>query len=461
MSADSPESSRARAIKYDLLALGTGTAASAVASGCRAAGWKVAIVDSRPFGGTCALRGCDPKKVLVGAADAVDWARRMNGKGIRSEQLYIDWKELMRFKRSFTQPVPKNREESFSKQGIEAFHGRARFVGSNAIEIAGRVLETRYAVIATGQWPADLGISGQEHLTTSDQFLELEELPRRIVFIGGGYIGFEFAHVALRAGSVVTILHRGARPLPRFDPDLVALLVQKTRDLGADLQLDTAAESVEKLSNHLAVHASTGGQKRVFEADMVVHAAGRVPEIEDLSLESAGIQWDRKRGVKVNEFLQTSNPAVYAAGDAADTEGPPLTPVAAYEGKIVASNLLDGNRHKPDYRGIPTVVFSIPPLASVGLSEETARQQGLRFRIKHEPTSNWYSSRRVGETVSGFKTLVEEGTDRILGAHLLGGPAEEVINLFALAIRSGIPAQDLKNMLFAYPSHASDIAYIL
>jgi glutathione reductase (NADPH) len=194
---------------------------------------------------------------------------------------------------------------------------------------------------------------------------------------------------------------------------------------------------------------------------MVVHAAGRVPEIEDLSLESAGIQWDRKRGVKVNEFLQTSNPAVYAAGDAADTEGPPLTPVAAYEGKIVASNLLDGNRHKPDYRGIPTVVFSIPPLASVGLSEETARQQGLRFRIKHEPTSNWYSSRRVGETVSGYKTLVEDGTDRILGAHLLGGPAEEVINLFALAIRSGIPAQDLKNMLFAYPSHASDIAYIL
>jgi glutathione reductase (NADPH) len=135
--------------------------------------------------------------------------------------------------------------------------------------------------------------------------------------------------------------------------------------------------------------------------------------------------------------------------------------VAGYEGKIVASNLLDGNRHKPDYRGISTVVFSIPPLASVELSEETARQQGLRFRAKHESTSNWYSSRRVGETVSGYKTLVEEGTDRILGAHLLGGHAEEVINLFALAIRSGIPAKDLKHALFAYPSHSSDVAYML
>jgi glutathione reductase (NADPH) len=446
---------------YDLVAIGTGSAASAVASRCRAAGWKVAIVDSRPFGGTCALRGCDPKKVLVGAAEAIDWTRRMNGKGIRSERLHIDWNELMRFKLSFTQPVPKNREEDFKKAGIEAFHGHARFVGPNSIDVDGRVLETRYAVIATGQLPVNLGISGQEHLTTSDQFLELEELPSRIVFIGGGYIGFEFAHIALRAGAQVTILHRGSRPLPRFELDLVALLVERTRELGANVQLGTEARSVEESSGHLAVHASSDGQKHVFDVDMAVHAAGRIPNIGDLNLESAGIQWDAKRGVKVNEFLQTSNPAVYAAGDAADTEGQPLTPVAGYEGVIVASNLLKGNRHKPDYRGIPTVVFTVPPLASVGWSEERARQQGLRFRTKHERTSNWYSSRRVGETVSAYKVLVEEDTDRILGAHLLGGQAEEVINLFALAIRSGIPAKDLKHTLFAYPSHGSDVAYML
>jgi len=371
--------------KYDLVVIGTGSAASAVASRCRAAGWRVAIVDSLPFGGTCALRGCDPKKVLVGAADVTDWACRMSGKGIRSEQLHIDWQELMRFKRTFTEPVPKSREDSFKKSGIDAFHGRARFVGPNSIEVGGRVVETRHAVIATGQTPADLRISGQEYLTTSDQFLELDELPRRIVFIGGGYIGFEFAHVAIRTGSQVTTLHRGPRPLPRFEPDLVALLVEKTRDLGADVQVATAAESVERLSDHLAVHASSSGQKSVFEADMVVHAAGRVPNIDDLNLESAGIQWDRKRGVKVNECLQTSNPAVYAAGDAADTEGPPLTPVAGYEGVIVASNLLKGNRHKPDYTGIPTVVFTIPPLASVGLSQEQARQQACDLEPSTSP----------------------------------------------------------------------------
>src|SRR6201984_2051091 len=215
--------------KFDVVVIGTGDAASAVASGCRSAGWQVDVIDSRPFGGTCALRGCDPKKVLVGAAEAVDWVRRMKGKGIRAEEICIDWQELMRFKRSFTEPVPKDREEEFAKAGIAAFHGRARFAGPSSVQVNDEVLEGRYVVIAAGQKPADLKIAGAEHLTTSEQFLELDELPRRVLFIGGGYIGFEFAHVAARAGSQVTIAHRGARPLPRFDPDLVDQIVARSR----------------------------------------------------------------------------------------------------------------------------------------------------------------------------------------------------------------------------------------
>jgi len=447
--------------KFDLVAIGTGAAASAVASRCRLAGWQVAIVDSRPFGGTCALRGCDPKKVLVGAAEVIDWGRRMESKGVQTQQLRIDWQKLMRFKRGFTEPVPKHREEGFAKAGIAAFHRRARFVGPSTVQVGEDVLEGRFVVIATGQRPADLKIPGEEHLTTSDQFLELDELPKRILFIGGGYIAFEFAHVAARAGSEVAIVHRGARPLPRFDPYLVDALVERTRELGVDVQLGTAAEGIEKGSGRLIVRTSTSGQKRTLEADMVVHAAGRVPEIDDLNLNAAGVEWG-ERGVKVNDFLQSvSNPAVYAAGDAAASGGPPLTPVATYEGMIVAANLLKGNHQKPNYLGIPTVVFAIPPLASVGLSEREAREQGLKFKLKKEMTSSWYSSRRVGETCSGFKVLVEEGTDRILGAHLLGSQAEEVINLFAVAMRSGIPATDLKHMLFAYPTHGSNLPYML
>ena len=447
--------------KFDLIVIGTGSAASAVASRCRSAGWRVAVIDSRPFGGTCALRGCDPKKVLVGAAEALDWVRRMNGKGIRAEELQIDWQELMRFKRSFTEPVPKNREEGFAKAGIAAFHGRARFVDRSSVQVNGEVLEGRYVVIAAGQKPADLKIPGTEHLTTSEQFLELEELPKRLLFIGGGYIAFEFAHVAVRAGAEVTIVHRGPRPLPLFDPDLVDQIVKHTRELGVDVYLGTEVIGVERNSRQLVVQASASGQKRTFEADMVVHAAGRAPEIDDMNLDAAGVEWDR-RGVKVNEFLQSvSNPAVYAAGDAAASGGPPLTPVASYDGIIVAANLLKENHKKPSYLGIPTVVFTIPPLASVGLSETNAREQGLKFQVRKEMTSNWYSSRRIAEKYSGFKVLVEEGTDRILGAHLLGSQAEEVINLFGVAMRSGMRAADLKHMLFAYPTHGSDVPYML
>jgi glutathione reductase (NADPH) len=291
--------------------------------------------------------------------------------------------------------------------------------------------------------------------------LELEELPKRILFIGGGYIAFEFAHVAVRAGAQVTIVHRGARPLPLFDPDLVDQIVTHTRELGADVQLGTEVIGVEKSSGQLVVQASSSGQERTFEADMVVHAAGRVPEIDDMNLDAAGVAWD-SRGVKVNEFLQSaSSPSVYAAGDAAASGGPPLTPVASYDGIIVAANLLKGNHKKPNYLGIPTVVFTIPPLASVGLSETKAREQGLKFQVGKEMTSNWYSSRRVAEKHSGFKVLVEEGTDRILGAHLLGSEAEEVINLFGVAMRSGMHAADLKHMLFAYPTRGSDLPYML
>ncbi|MBI4400305.1 MAG: NAD(P)/FAD-dependent oxidoreductase [Nitrospirae bacterium] len=447
---------------FDLVVIGTGSAAATVASQCRSAGWQVAVVDSRPFGGTCALRGCDPKKVLVGAAEVIDWTRRMAGKGIRTESLKLDWPDLMRFKRSFTQPVPRQREERFSKAGIAAYHGRAHFVGPRAVQVDKDVLEARYVLVATGARPVKLQIPGEERLTTSDQFLELEELPHAILFIGGGYISFEFAHVAARAGAEVTILHRGNRPLARFDPDLVDRLVEYTHGLGVDVQLQTEVKEVDRAADGLVVRASSSGKSRLFKTSMAVHGAGRVPEIDDLDLDAAGIRYDLKRGVEVNEYLQSvSNPAVYAAGDAAASGGAPLTPVAAHEGEIVASNLLNGNHRKPDYQVVPSVVFTVPPLASVGLSEQGAREQGLQFRTHYENTSGWYSSRRVGQACSGFKVLVEEASSRILGAHLLGPHAEEVINLFALAIRKEMTGKDLAEMMYAYPTHASDLWYMV
>jgi glutathione reductase (NADPH) len=446
---------------FDLVVLGTGAAASTVANRCRAAGWSVAIVDERPFGGTCQLRGCDPKKVMRRGAEVIDAARLFRGKGIAENGLRIDWPSLMSFKRSFTDPVPANKEKAFARRGIATFRGTARFVDETTVAINDDRLRARYVVIATGAKPVPLPISGAGHVITSDDFLELEYLPERVLFIGGGYIAFEFAHIAARADARVVVLDRGERPLKAFDPDLVGKLVERTRGLGVSFHPNAAVEAVEKMADSLRVHASIDGRSETFEADLVVHGAGRVPAINALDLGRANVRASTK-GVEVNGFLQsTSNPAVYAAGDAAASPGWPLTPVASLEGQVVAANLLYGNHQEPDYTGIPSAVFTIPELTRVGLLEEEARDQGLDVTCKFNDMSDWYSVERVGETHAAAKVLVENGSGRILGAHVLGPEASELINLFGLAMRANLPASALENHVSAYPSIGSDIGYLV
>jgi glutathione reductase (NADPH) len=442
---------------FDLVVIGTGSSATSVAYPCRSAGWTVAIIDSRPFGGTCANRGCDPKKVLVGVADLMDLARRMQGKGFVAPDAHIHWPALMRFKKTFTDPVPANREEQFKTNGIEAFHGTARFTGKDKLEVGAETLTARYFVIASGAEPAPLGIPGQDQLITSDDFLDLESLPKRIAFVGGGYIAFEFAHLSARAGSNVTILHRGQRPLEQFDAQITDQLLAHTRRIGIDVQLGTPVDRISGSHGELVVHSSG----RTFSADLVVHAAGRSPHVKELDLPAANIESSRK-GVTVNEFLQSvSNPLVYAVGDVAASGGPPLTPVAGYEGRIVSSNLLHGNREKPNYSGVASAVFTIPPMASVGLTEEAAKAQNIAYDVNLQDTTSWYSSQRLAEESSGCKVLVEKGTGRLLGAHIFGDRAEELINVFALAIRNNLTSDQVRNTLFSYPSHGSNIQYML
>jgi glutathione reductase (NADPH) len=419
----------------------------------------VALIDHRPFGGTCALRGCDPKKMLISGAEAIDAQRRMRGHGVAGEAR-IDWRSLIKFKRSFTDAVPRNREKGFAQSGIDAFHGLARFAGPEVVVVGDQSFGARHILIASGARPVPLNIPGQEHAITSERFLELDALPPRIVLIGGGYIAAEFSHVAARSGARVTVLQRAQRMLPAFDPDLVGWLMEKFGELGIDVRLRSTVERIDKTADGFTVHASTDGRVQEVVGDLVVHAAGREPDLGALDLAAAGVATENGR-VKLNGFLQSvSNPKVYAAGDAA-ASGPALTPVSSHDGAVVALNLLDGNRHKPSYLGVPSVAFTIPPIAAVGLSEAEARQRGLKFRNHSKKVPDWYTARRLNESVYGFKTLVEEDSDRILGAHLVGPHVEEIINLFAVAIRHGLTTTDLKAMIFAYPTGASDIGYML
>src|SRR3984893_1641993 len=340
------------------------------------------------------------------------------------------------------------------------FHGKARFTGQTTIEVDGQSIQARHVLIATGARPVPLAFPGVEHLITSDRFLELDELPARIAMVGGGYIAAEFSHITARAGAKVTVLQRAERMLTRFEPELVGWLMEKFSEIGVEVRTGTVVEAVDRVGSGFRVHARAGSQAITTEADLVVQAAGRVPDLDALNLSAAGVAVEKGRLV-LNEFLQSaSNPAVYAAGDAA-AKGPPLTPVSSHDGKVVAANILEGNRHRTDYRGVPSVAFTLPPIAAVGLSEAEARNQVPKLRVNSGKATDWYTARRVGEAVYGYKTLVEENSRRILGAHLVGPHADEVINPFGLAIRHNFTADSIKTTIFAYPTGASDIGDML
>lgn len=444
---------------YDLVVIGTGVAATTIAGKCRGAGWRVAIADRRPYGGTCMLRGCDPKKLLWGVAATVEQARRYADDGVAAKDISLSWPALIRFKRGFLQGSPQAVEQRLQKAGIDTLHGRAHFVDRNKVAVDGRILETRHVAIAAGSRPTPLPIAGAEHLLTSDDFMELDELPDSLIFVGGGYISFEFAHTAAEAGAKVTILHEHDRPLAHFDRDLVNRLIEKSRRSGIDIRFGCRAERIERDKRGVKVWATSHDQP--FAAAAAVHGAGRVPDIDDLDLAAGGIEREG-RHIRLTPALRSvSNDAVFAAGDAA-AAGPMLTPVSELDADIVAENLLAGGAHRTtDYKGVPSVVFTLPPLASVGLSEEQARAQNLRFRIAQADTSAWYSARRLNEDTAAFKVLIEEGTNRILGAHIIGPNAEEAINVFALAVRLDLGADQLRRFVPAYPSAGSDIGYML
>lgn len=439
---------------YDLAIIGTGVAASTVATKVRAAGQSVAVIDSRPFGGTCALRGCDPKKLLLAGADAVDHTRRAAAKGVRAEPV-LNWPTLQSARRRFTDEMQESMEELYESHGIEGFHGRARFTGTNSLAIGDTKISAEHILIASGAEPVSLDMPGAGHLTTSDEFLELDRLPQRIVLVGGGYVAAEFSHIAACAGADVTILQRGERLLKSFDSDLVDWLAGKFARLGIEVETGTEVRSIETEDNELVVTARRGDRTIRRPADMVVHAAGRSPALEDLDLDAGDGR------LVLNEFLQSASyPSVYAAGDAAQM-GPPLTPVSSQDGHVVAANLLEGNHRSPDYRGTPSVAFTLPPIAAVGHSEAEARNLGLAFTVNSDLASDWFTARQADEPVYGYKVLVEDETRRILGAHLVGPRVDEVINLFALAIRAQMTTDQLKQMPFAYPTTASDIPSML
>ena len=443
-------------MKYDVIIIGSGMAGMTIANKCAQKGLKTAVTDSRPYGGTCALRGCDPKKILVGAAEIIDRAYKMNNIGITGD-IAIDWQALMAYKNDFVSKMPPGVEKNYERNGVAMYHGAASFESANSIKIGKEIIEAEKIVISTGARPVKLDMPGGDLTIDSTEFLDLERLPEHITFIGGGYIALEFAHLAARVGSKVTIFHRGNMPLENFDQDIVKHLVKATEKLNIDLRLESEVVSIEKLGTDFSVIAHSNNETKTIQTNLVVNAAGRVPELDGLRLEKANISYNKK-GIAVNEFLQSiSNSSVYAAGDSAASSGLNLTPVAVMEGHAVAANIIRGNTKVPDYSEMPSAVFTLPTLSSVGLTEKQLKEKETPYQVKSGSAENWYNAKRINEPTYAYKVLLSED-GYILGAHLIGPHAEETINLFALAIKSKIKSSALKSLVYSYPSMASDVS---
>ncbi|MBK1828048.1 dihydrolipoyl dehydrogenase family protein [Haloferula rosea] len=437
---------------FDVILIGSGTSAYYCATPLLEAGKKVAIIDSRPFGGTCALRGCQPKKYFVANAEAVAMGRQLVGKGIEAAPR-TDWKALQALKGEFLEGRSEEEVEDWREAGATPIRGEARMVAEDAIEVDGRRLTAETIVLATGGTPVQLDIPGSEHVGVSDDFLDLPDLPERILFVGGGYISCEFAFVAAHAGAKVTILQRSDRILKNFDGEMVGVLLEAAKELGIEIRTEEEVRAVEKVGEALKVTTSTGA---VLETDAVFEAAGRAPNLSVLDGHDGGVETNRS-GVVVDEFMRSvSNPRVFAIGDCA-ASGMDLAAVADEHGKAVAKSLLGDELVRPRLEVVPSATFTIPSLASVGLGEDEAREKGLAFQVHKNLSISWASSKRIGENHAGYKVLVSEEDGSILGAHLARHDAAEVINVFALAIKHGIKADDLASFPWAYPTMSSDV----
>ncbi|MCF8052999.1 MAG: NAD(P)/FAD-dependent oxidoreductase [Desulfobacterales bacterium] len=449
--------------KYDAIVVGSGTAGQTAAYLLNDQGLDVGLVEKsdRP-GGVCALSGCQAKKWFYEVTETAARARHLEGRGV-SRPPETDWAAILAEKNSFTAKVPDATVKGLEGSGIDYIPGNARFSDHETLEVDGKPLEAAYFVLAVGARPGSLPFDGSEHLTVSRDFLELERLPEKIVFVGGGFISFEFAHFAARLGPKnrsIKILEAGDRPLGPFDAEMVALLVAASQEEGIEVITGIEIDSIEKKGSGFAVQLGSG---EVHEADLVVHGAGRAANIEGLRLDNAGIQTE-KRGIVVDPSLRTTNPRVFAVGDCAATLQ--LARVADFEARVAAESIVaereGGKPAKIDYSAAPALLFTYPQYGMIGKTEDALKKESVRYFKSFGRKLSWPTYRRVGMRHAAYKILVDED-NRILGGHILSDNASGLLHTLRLAMVTGMTAGDLHrtSIMAPYPSRESDLIYML
>ena len=386
--------------------------------------------------------------MLVSTIELLWRARQAKRLGlIGTEGLSLDWKAVIERKDRIVESWSKGKEENLSKLGITAVRGKGQFLGPHEVAVDGKKLTGEKIIIATGSKPARPPIPGAERGITSDELIHLKEQPARLVVIGGGFIGLEFGFALARAGSRVTVLQSGPQIAPALDDEIRAALLAIAQEAGISLVTNV---KVSRIAEDNTVEAQVGAKAERFPADQVLLATGRPSNVEELNPQSAGVELDHS-SVKVNDYLQSvSNPRIYAIGDAAGKHQ--HTPIAWYEGPIAAHNALKGNERKIDFSVFPSAIFTIPSIGQVGLTEKEARDRGYRVKISRMPFSYNPAAGVREETEGLVKVVHEEGTERILGVHIIGAHAEDIIQIAAAGMLGGLKKSQFGSAHYVFPT---------
>ena len=442
---------------YDLFVIGAGSGGVRAARISAAHGAKVAVAEEYRVGGTCVIRGCVPKKLLVYGAHFAEDLKDARRFGWDVPECGFDWKTLRDNVLADVDRLNGIYQQTLNTNSVTTFHERATIAGPHEITLAsGEKVTARYILVATGAWPMVPDIEGAEHGITSNEVFHIDEMPKRVVIAGGGYIANEFAGIFHEFGAHVTIVNRSDTILRGYDTQIRDRLLQISMVKGINFRFNAPFEKIEKNEDGTLCVRIKGGDP--IACDLLLFATGRQPNSNGLGLENAGVELDDNGAIKVDEFSKTSCESIYAVGDV--TNRVQLTPVAIREGHAFADTVFGNNPRKVDYTNIPSAVFSHPPIGAVGMTEAEARNKLGTIKVY---TSDFRAMKNVLANRNEralYKMIVDAATDKVVGLHMIGPDAPEILQAAAVAVKAGLTKQDFDDTVALHPSMAEELVLL-
>lgn len=436
---------------YDLFVIGAGSGGVRAARMSGGFGAKVAIAEDRYLGGTCVNVGCIPKKLFVYAAHYAEDFNDAAGYGWQVSEPVFDWNVLLNNKNIEIKRLNSIYENLLKRNNVVLYNGRAVLTGPNTIRVNDGDINARRILVATGGWPHIPDIPGREHVISSNEAFFLDTLPARVVIVGGGYIAVEFAGIFHGLGVDTTLVYRGDLFLRGFDGEMREFLAEQMHLKGIKLLFNSRIDSIEQQDGRYLVN--TAGTETIT-ADLVMYATGRRPNTDNLGLETAGVELNEKGAIRVDDEYRSSAPSIYAIGDVTDRMN--LTPVATAEGTALANNLFNNQSRRVDYRDVPTCIFSQPNLGTVGLTEQQARQEYTNVEIYKSRFTSLKHTLTGSSEKTLMKIIVDKDTDKVLGVHMVGPDAGEIIQGIGIALKAGATKATFDATIGIHPTAAEE-----